>query len=216
MIITSVERSPRRRGRVDVYLDGRRAFDLTSAGVARHGLRAGLQLDATRIAAIEESERRRAALDAAVATLARGPRSQRDLHARVRRRTGDPALADEVLRKLQAAGLVDDAAYADAYVDRRLRQRPGGRRLLVQELRAKGVAAETARAATARLSEDDVAYEAALRRLRSLRVADEREFRDRLGAFLQRRGFSWDVARATVARCWRESPGAARALEFDD
>ena len=76
-------------------------------------------------------------------------------------------------------------------------------RLIARELRANGVEAAIADEAAAAVSDEDAAYRLAARRLRSLAGLEYDAFRNRLGAYLQRRGFGWDVCRATVDRCWR-------------
>ena len=47
--------------------------------------------------------------------------------------------------------------------------------------------------------DDDGAYRAAQRKAVSLRALDERTFKQRLGAFLQRRGYGYEIIRAVSA-----------------
>ena len=69
---------------------------------------------------------------------------------------------------------------------------------------ANGVEAAIADEAASAVSDEDAAYRLASRRLRSLAGLEHDVFRNRLGGYLQRRGFGWDVCRTTVERCWRE------------
>jgi regulatory protein len=105
---------------------------------------------------------------------------------------------------LRALKLIDDAAYARYFAEARDRTSPRGRRLITQELRANGVDVDTAATATADLSDEEAAYRLASRRMRSLSGIEYDAFRSRLGGMLQRRGFGWDTARATIERCWTE------------
>ncbi len=214
MIITSIERTPKRRGRVDVYVDGVATFEVAGATATAQGLRAGEPIDRARIDAIVAADRHRLALDTAVAMLARRPRSEHDVRQRLARARFDEALIDDTLRRLRDAKLLDDADYARAYTESRDRTSPRGRRLIVQELRASGVTAEVARDAATAVSDEEAAYRLAERRVRSLAALDYRAFRDRLGGYLQRRGFGWETCRATIARCWEEL-GRAGA-DFED
>ena len=204
-MITAVERTPRRRGRVDVYIGGELAFDLARDTARSRDLRPGRTLTQPEIDALVAADRRRTALDTAVAMLARRPRSEREVRRRLAQRRTDPALADETITRLKDARLLDDAEYARVWAESRDRTSPRGRRLLVQELRANGVTIDIARDATSELSEEDAAYRVASRAARSLAGVDYRSFRDRLGARLQRRGFGWALCAATVERCWRET-----------
>ena len=204
MIITAVEPAPKRRGRVAVFVDGVAAFDVARSTAASRGLRPGAAIDDAEIAAIVAADRRRAALETAVAMLARRPRSEREVRRRLATRKFDAALVDETVARLRELKLLDDAEFARAWTESRDRSSPRGRRLIVQELRAAGVTAPTAVDAASAVSEDEAAYRVAEKKARALTSCDYRAFRDKLGAHLQRRGFGWETARATVDRCWRE------------
>jgi regulatory protein len=209
MIITAVERIARRRGRVAVCVDGVSAFDIARDTAAARALKPGRPIDRAEIDAMIAADRRRVALDAAVAMLARRPHSEREVRQRLARRACEPAVIEETVVKLQAARLLDDAEYARAFTEARDRFSPRGQRLIARELRANGVALDVAQAAAAEVSDEDAAYRVASKRLRPLAALDYQAFRNRLGAFLQRRGFGWDTCRATVDRCWRDLHDAA-------
>lgn len=209
MIITAVEPTRKRHGSVDVYVDGVAAFDVARATAASRGLRPGAAIDEAQIEAIVAADRRRAALEMAAAMLARRPRSEREVRRRLTQRRFDATVVDATVVRLRALKLLDDAEFARAWTEARDRSSPRGRRLIVQELRAAGVAAPTAVEAASAVSEDEAAYRVAEKKLRALASCDYRAFRDKLGAHLQRRGFGWGTARSTVERCWRETQGAA-------
>lgn len=204
MIITAIERTPRRRGRVDVYVDGVRRCELGRELASERGLRPGGLIDATQLDALVQADQRRQAMQGAVAMLARRPRSEREVRRRLAQRRTPPELIDETVQKLLTAKFLDDGAFARGWAEAREAASPRGRRLLERELHALGVAPQIASEATAALSDEDAAYAAATRRARTLRDADFATFRTRLAPFLQRRGFGWDVIRSTVERCWAE------------
>lgn len=211
MIVTAVERTRGRRSRVDVYVDGAVLFDVARDTAADLGLRPGRAIDAGEAEAIVAADQRRQALATAAAMLARRPRSEREIRQRLAQRRFAAELIDATVARLRASKLIDDAEFARAWTESRDRTSPRGQRLLVQELRRYGVETSTAQAAAAEVSDPDAAYRVATKRARALGGLEYRAFRDRLGSFLQRRGFGWDVARATVERCWRESGGGASA-----
>lgn len=204
MIITAVERTQKRRGRVDVYVDGIVAFEVARSTAASRGLRPGVAIEGSEIEAIVVADQRRAALETAAAMLARRPRSERDVRQRLIQRKFEAALVNETMTRLRELKLLDDAEFARTWTEYRDRSSPRGRRLIVQELRAVGVAAPTAVEAATAVSDDDAAYRVAEKKARALTSCDYRAFRDKLGSHLQRRGFGWETARATVERCWRE------------
>jgi len=146
------------------------------------------------------------AVDVALRYLASRPRSEREVRLRLRRGGLDDAGIDRVLDRLRAHGLVDDAAFAHYWVEQRQTFRPRGGRLLEAELRRHGIATELAAEAAEPTSETaaEDAYRAAYKRAQQLRGLDARTFRTRLGQFLARRGFDWDVVGPTVERLWDE------------
>ena len=217
MIITAIERQHKRRGRIKVCVDGDLRFDISSAIARAHGLRVGGELDALNIEAIVALDARRAAMQVATSMLARRPHSEREVRRRLVIRRLDRALIDETIAKLKSARLIDDAEFARTWVDSRDRCSPRGQRLIASELRALGVDLSTASSAVAEVSDEDAAYRLASKRVRALKQLDYRAFREKLGAQLQRKGFAWDISRATVARCWSELGRSAEGDPgFDD
>jgi regulatory protein len=199
-----------------VYVDGVVAFEVARSTAAARHLRPGVAVAPAEIEAIVAADRRRAALETAAAMLARRPHSVREVRRRLTQRRFESPLVDETVARLRELKLVDDAEFARAWTESRDRSSPRGRRLIVQELRAAGVAPTTATDAASEVSEEDAAYRVATKKARALAACDYRTFRDRLGSHLQRRGFGWEVARATVERSWREShEGAGVEDSFD-
>jgi len=208
MIITSIERKRGRRGRVDVYVDGVLRFDITRDTAMKRTLRPGRPIADEEITAIIAADARRTALDTAVAMLARRPRSEREIRRRLSQRRCEPALVNETIELLRERRLIDDAEFARSWAESRDRSSPRGRRMVAAELRAHGVEQTIAADAVVPIDEADAAYRVAGKRLRSLAGADDRTFRDKLGAHLQRRGFGWETVRATVHRCLSERCGS--------
>jgi regulatory protein len=204
MLVTAVVRKPRRAGRVDVYVDGEVAFDVPRDTARKIALRPGRTIDQSEIASIVAAEQKRQAMESAVTLLARRPRSEREIRRRLAQRKFPASLIEETVARLRSLQLIDDAAFARFWADARDRTSPRGRRLVTQELRTQGVAAEVAVEATAELSDADAAYRLASRRMRSMAALEYQVFRNRMGSLLQRRGFGWETARATIERCWHE------------
>jgi regulatory protein len=206
MRITAIEKQER-RPRVNIFTDGVYRFSLSLAVFGESGLQVGAEVREADVIQLEAADARYVAYQAAVRLLSYRPRSEKELRRRLRQRSVAETVVDETIEKLKRQGYVDDTAFAQSWVASRNQISPRGKRLLTWELRAKGVAAETAAEAAAGTSDEDAAYRAALKRVRSLRTDDPVEFRRRLGDFLVRRGFSWDVVRTTVDRLWSEAGG---------
>jgi regulatory protein len=130
-----------------------------------------------------------------------------------------PDLIEAAIERLTEIGVLDDAAFAQGWIESRDRARPRGERALADELRLRGVersvivaALDVRRDASAVTgSEDDdgvalSADEAAAARLLErnsrllARVADPRARRQRAYALLARNGFDPSVCAALSAR----------------
>jgi len=107
----------------------------------------------------------RKSLDSALRLLSYRPRSEQELRDRLARKAFGRRVIEDTLRRLRELGYVDDAAFARFWTETRQAQRPRSRRLLTGELRRRGVAQEQAEEATADISDEEAAYQAASRRL---------------------------------------------------
>jgi regulatory protein len=113
-----------------------------------------------------------AALEMCLRLLTAAPRTRAQLDQALRRRGVPQQAADAALDRLTRAGLIDDAAFARAWVDTRHRGRGLARRALTAELRQRGVDEGDVRAAVADLGPDQEA--AAARRLVEAKLAATR------------------------------------------
>jgi regulatory protein len=104
--------------------------------------------------------------------LAAGPRTRAQLASALSRRGVPDEAAEAVLGRFAEVGLIDDAAFARAWVETRHLGRGLGRRALFAELRQRGVAVEEVRAAVSSLGEQDEI--ATARRLVAKRVGASR------------------------------------------
>ncbi len=82
-------------------------------------------------------------------------RSRHELEERLARRDVPEEVASRLLDRFEEVGLVDDEAFARAWVDSRQRTRGLGRTALAVELRRKGIADETARTVLAEVDPGD-------------------------------------------------------------
>ena len=141
--------------------------------------------------------------------LARAPRSARDLRRRLLLKGEPESEVDAAVERLVAVGLLDDAAYARAFVRSKISSQGFSRRRLQQELAKRGVAREISDAAIAEVLHDDDVDEGAniervaRKKLRTLQGLDEETQRRRLYAYLARRGYDVDGVRAVVANLKR-------------
>jgi len=104
--------------------------------------------------------------------LAGGPRTRAQLATTLRKRRIPDEVADAVLGRFAEVGLIDDAAFARAWVESRHHGRGLARKALAAELRQRGVSDGEVRSAVGLLGPQDEL--AAARRLVDRRVAADR------------------------------------------
>lgn len=203
--VTAIEPQKRNPQRVNIYLDGEFAFGLTRLVAA--WLKVGDELSAEKIASLQEADAREQALQYALRLLTYRPRSQAEVRQRLEQRGWSEKIIEETLERLRQDGLLNDAAFAHSWVENRYTFRPRGRRLLIQELRQKGLDEQTIQDALGDMDEEEAAYTAARTRAQRLKGLEPRLFYRRLTAYLVRRGFSYETAGTIARRLWEELQG---------
>lgn len=220
MKITSIEPQAHQPDRYNLFLDGRFALGLDGAAVVAAGLVVGMEISEDELARLRSDEGERRMLDAALRFLAPRPRSRAEVRRRLlaprrHREPADPDAVERTLDRLESLGILDDAQFAAFWVENRERFSPRSARAMGQELRLRGVSRETVEAAADPEQDEERALSAARQRLRTVAHADYPEFRAKLGQFLLRRGFSYEIARVTVRRLWEETRGAQASDDID-
>ncbi len=203
--ITALKYQKKNRDRVSVYLDGRFAFGLPAIVAA--SLKPGQHLSESEIESLQEQGSAEMAYNRALNYLSYRPRSSAEVVTYLQRRGASEAQIEAVIERLTRAGFLDDAAFAQFWVENRKRFRPRGLRALRYELRNKGIDNNIIDGVLETVDVSSSAYEAASKKARQLSHLDRQTFYQKLVAYLARRGFSYEVARETTVRCWRELAG---------
>lgn len=143
---------------------------------------------------------RREAMARAGRLLAARPRSEAEITSRLTDAGFEPVTVSAVVDRLRTLGLVDDAEFALQWVQERSTRKKLSTRALLHELQGKGIDRETAEAAVARASVDEVtqATELAARYVRRWAAKPLAEQATRIQQMLARRGYSHDVCEAAT------------------
>ncbi|CAM4138336.1 regulatory protein RecX [Janibacter anophelis] len=129
------------------------------------------------------------------------PKSRAELDKALRRKGCPDDVAAEVLDRFEQVGLVDDEAYAQAFVRSKQAGRGLARRALTHELRAKGVDDEVAAAVLDEVDPEDErarAHELVAKKLRSMHGLDRAVQTRRLAGMLARKGYDGEVSRRVI------------------
>lgn len=197
-IITALEIQKRNKERVNVYLDGEYAFSLPLMEAAR--LKKGQTLSTSEVGELRTEDEISRAVDRAVRLLARRPRSVSEVRKNLTRKETPEPVIDSAIARLTQLGYLDDEAFARYWMENRDQFKPRGPRALRYELRQKGVARDIIEQVVSDVDPADAAYRAAQDRARRMRGSTRFDFENRVGGFLQRRGFSYGTARDAINR----------------
>lgn len=200
--ITALTTQQRNPNRVSVFLDGEFAFGL--AAITAVPLRVGQTLAAQEIEKLQQADELENAKQSAIRYISYRPRSIREVRTHLRGKGFVDTAVDHACERLQEVGLLDDAAFAHYWVEQRETFKPRSQMALRQELQQKGVSREIIESVLTEVDETHAAHEAARKQAGRWNNLPEDEFKTKLGSYLQRRGFSYDLIKQIVNESWKE------------
>jgi regulatory protein len=191
---------------------GRRGFgegsaDIEAAGRERRGS-----------ASREQGDPEARAREVCLRLLGMRPRTRAELAEALRKKEIPDEVAEAVLGRFTDVGLIDDEAFAQAWVQSRHTGRGLARRALAGELRRRGVAEETVRDAVETLDEEE--EEATARRLIERKAAATRGVEPvkrmrRLVGVLARKGYPPGMAYRVVREVLEQEGADVEDLPVD-
>ncbi|MFJ4006676.1 recombination regulator RecX [Streptomyces sp. NPDC090023] len=146
------------------------------------------------------------------------PRTRKQLADALRKREIPDEVAEEVLSRFEEVGLINDSAFADAWVESRHHGRGLARRALARELRTKGVDSALIDEAVGQLDseqEEATARELVDRKLRATRGLDRDKRLRRLAGMLARKGYPEGMALRVVRQALEEEGEDTESLAED-
>jgi regulatory protein len=198
--ITALRIQKRDKERVNVFLDGEYAFSLSlNAALA---LKRGQPLNQADIERLQRDDEVNRAYHHALRMLGYRPRRRLEIERRLRQKDYSAEAIDAAIERLIANQHLNDAAFAQSWLDNRERFRPRGARALRYELRQKGLESSTINDALTDLDEDALAWAAVEGKIDRWRTLDQSAFRKKVMGFLSRRGFNYATVRTVCQRAW--------------
>jgi len=142
------------------------------------------------------------ARNAAYRLLTYRPRSRKELEDKLRDKEFPASIVASVIDHVTRLGYLNDATFARQWAESRVRHRGFGKRRIAQELKAKGIdlelIGETLKGLFEEATEADIARKEAEKKLKTMVRFEPEVRRRRLAGFLERKGFSFEVIRATI------------------
>lgn len=138
----------------------------------------------------------------ALYALGRKARTEMELYEYLERKECAPEDISDVILRLRGYGYLDDAAYAEQYIQ--YRQHKGGRRKLAYELKKKGIAEDLIETALEGLQAEEEVQSALPYARKALRGETDWPARNRAYAALARRGYASETIRAAIGSAMEE------------
>lgn len=196
-IVTGIEES---RGRVTIYVDGVSFLKIKKKEFDDLPVSQGEDLDEEEYLNRLCARQAKPAYEAALDLLTARDMTAHDLKSALRRRGFQEAVAESTCERLVENRLIDDARYAQRYVE--LRQDSAiGRYAMKRKLRAKGIDEGIAEDALEVLDDESQlasAKELAQKLVRKYAGDEPYARRGKLSQALARRGYSWDIVKEAV------------------
>jgi regulatory protein len=135
------------------------------------------------------------------------PRSEKEIRDRLGRKGFSADIIERTVRFLTEKKFLNDRLFTEAWIDYRI-HKPFGLRRVKQELRGKGIDARLIDECIARIqknySEEETVETAARERIGKLRGIEKTKAKNRVYAYLLRRGFTPSVVLEVVNRIMGE------------
>lgn len=204
MRITKIESQKENPSRRNLYADGKFLLGVSAETLLRFGIRTGDEIGEEKLRALQAAEELQSAKAVALRFLARRPRTEKEVRDKLREKEFADAEITATIEHLRTLGFLNDEEFARTYIAHQLAMRPKGKLALRQHLLMLGIKKETVDAVLGEVLPDSrqedaarTAAQAFLRRTSRSRD-DPYKSRQRLAAFLSRRGFTWDIISPTI------------------
>ncbi len=207
MRITALEPQVNNPERINLYVDGRFLLGVNAAIVLQMGLRLQQELSPDQLEQLQSEEAEQRAVDRALNYLSYRPRSREEVRRYLRRKETTPEIIETALARLDRLDFVNDRTFSGFWIESREQFSPRGARALKNELRMKGVERDIVDEMVNDEQDEERALRAGRKKAMALANApniDYATFRNRLGSFLQRRGFGYQITTRTVRALWKE------------
>lgn len=200
MELTAAE--PRRRGLVQLFLDGEAAVKLDAQVFLQSGLKPGDQVSDQELFELIQASDARRAQEKALYLLEYRNYSKRELTEKIARTAASREAAQAAAGRMEELGLIDDRRFGEDYAKELFSRKGYGARRVAQELRRKGLDQELVQELVEKYGSPEQSGEN-IRRVLEKKYPGWREdekVRRRAFAALQRLGYSYQEVREAMGQ----------------
>lgn len=194
MKITDIE-PQRKKDRVNIYIDNEFAFGLSLDLKYSYDLKIDMEIDDNFIENVLKEEEARKVINSALNFLSYRQRSEREIAQKLKEKGYEEVYIQRAISYCKEQGFIDDEVFAISFIKDKQNLNNLGQYRIKRELMQKGISENIIEAV---LIEDiNLEYERALeiatKKYLSYKDDDRNKIYRKLGGFLQRKGYSFDI-----------------------
>lgn len=202
MRITKIEPQKHHPNRYSIYIDDKFAIGINETTLFSLNIKEGTEITKDELEKIVYTETKSKIKEQAINLLSYRARSKKELKDRLIRKGNELNYINEVLQDLEENGLINDLEFATSWIRERGKTR--GHLKLKNELFLKGISEELINKAfeSTDISESEVAQQLADKwlRLHSHNEPSTQKLKQKLFAFLTRRGINYDTVSEIISQ----------------
>lgn len=188
------------KNRVNIYLDGKFGFGLDLETFIKSNLKVEQEIDEEEINRILEKGSYQLLLDRLLIFATLRPRSKKEFEIWMKKKKVGDKNKELYFKKLEKLNLVDDAAFARWWIGQRIQFKSKSKKELEYELRCKGIDKETIMKVTNdnAINEIKAIKELIAKNTHKWIRFEKRVAKQKMIAFLARKGFGWDAIKKAM------------------
>jgi regulatory protein len=193
-VITGIKQQ-KKKDRVNVYLDGKFGFGIDLDNFVLLGLKDGQELTQARIEEVVKKAEFQKTWEKLLRFAMTRPRSHKEVSMWFRKKEVHESIQAELINKLKHFDMLDDAKFAKWWVEQRQNFKPKPRRVLLQELKIKGISQENINLALGEEVIDEVKMAQKILQKKDYKWQglDPKVARLKKSTYLAGKGFGWEV-----------------------
>lgn len=211
MKITEISQQKNKKDRFNLYIDNDFFCGISALTLTRENLYVGLELEEDRLNEILSLELENQVFERVLNNISNNSKTEFQVRRYIKdlffKKKGDwfskgievneLEILENVIKRLKDYNFLDDESYARIFVESRIKNKPRGKIVLINELRKKGISKNIAQRVCDELIEDELfllkkIYEKKYGE-ENLTVKDQKKIQ-----YLQRKGFSWDLIQTLI------------------
>ena len=193
-VITSIKQQ-KAKNRVNVYLDDKFGFGIDLDNLVILKIKIGNEYSQEQIEELIKKAEYQKTLDKLLRFASMRPRSEKEVERWFQKKDVHKSLWDELKERLKYFELLNDTKFAKWWVDQRQAFRPKSKRVLIGELRLKGISSEIINNLfeDTKIDEVKMAQDLISKKMYKWEKLDSKLKKQKMTQYLAQKGFGWNV-----------------------